>query len=105
MRRREFITLLGGAAITWPLTARAQRPAGASNRLALLSPPEPNALMNEHGPNRYWRALLGHLRQLGYVEGQNLVIERFGKGATRSCNRALWERPKYCCLGSGRCPQ
>jgi putative ABC transport system substrate-binding protein len=38
-----------------------------------------NALMNEHGPNRYWRALFGHLRQLGYVEGQNLLIERFGK--------------------------
>jgi hypothetical protein len=37
------------------------------------------ALMHEGGPNRYWRALFGHLRQLGYVEGQNLLIERYGK--------------------------
>jgi hypothetical protein len=34
--------------------------------------------MHEGGPNRYWRALFGHLRQLGYVERQNL-IERYGK--------------------------
>src|SRR5262245_60638227 len=79
MRRREFISVLGGVAASWPLAARAQRPVGIRKRLALFSPPEPNALMNEHGPNRYWRALFGHLRQLGYVEGQNLVIERYGK--------------------------
>ena len=79
MRRREFISVLGGVAASWPLAARAQRPARASKRLALFSPPEPTALMNEHGENRYWRALFGHLRQLGYVEGQNLVIERYGR--------------------------
>ena len=35
--------------------------------------------MREDGANRYWRALVADLRQRGYVEGQNLVIERYGK--------------------------
>ncbi len=79
MRRREFISVLGGVAASWPLAARAQRPARASKRLALFSLAEPTALMSEHSERRYWRALFAHLRQLGHVEGQNLVIERYGE--------------------------
>jgi putative tryptophan/tyrosine transport system substrate-binding protein len=64
MKRREFISLLGGAA-TWPLAARAQQ-AGRLVRIGFLSGgagPNPNVYGFQHG-----------LRQLGYVEGQNLVL-------------------------------
>jgi putative ABC transport system substrate-binding protein len=64
MRRREFMTLLGGA-VAWPLAARAQQPAKVA-RIGFLS----------FGPagNRV-EALRAGLRDLGYVEGKNLVIE------------------------------
>jgi putative ABC transport system substrate-binding protein len=67
MRRREFITLLGGAA-TWPLAVRAQQ-AGRTLRVGMLetvsSALKPDDLAAfQHG-----------LRALGYVEGQNLIIE------------------------------
>jgi putative ABC transport system substrate-binding protein len=64
MQRREFITLLGGVA-AWPLAARAQQP-GRLVRIGFLSGgagPNPNVYGFQHG-----------LRQLGYVEGQNLVL-------------------------------
>ena len=64
MQRREFITLLGGVA-AWPLAARAQQP-GRLVRMGFLSGgagPNPNVYQFQHG-----------LRQLGYVEGQNLVL-------------------------------
>jgi putative tryptophan/tyrosine transport system substrate-binding protein len=63
-KRRAFIGLLGGAA-AWPLTARAQQP-GRLVRIGFLSGgagPNPNVFGFQHG-----------LRQLGYVEGQNLVL-------------------------------
>ena len=64
MKRREFIALVGGAA-AWPLAARAQQ-AGKLARIGFLtggSGPNPNIYGFQHG-----------LRQLGYVEGQNLVL-------------------------------
>jgi putative tryptophan/tyrosine transport system substrate-binding protein len=64
VKRREFITLLGGAA-AWPLAARAQQ-ASRLVRIGFLSGgagPNPNVYGFQHG-----------LRQLGYVEGQNLVL-------------------------------
>ena len=67
MRRREFITLLGGAAV-WPLTARAQQP-GRVYRIGILaSTPMTTAadLVN---------AFRNGLRERGYVEGQNLAID------------------------------
>jgi putative tryptophan/tyrosine transport system substrate-binding protein len=78
MRRREFIGLVGGA-VALPLAARAQQPAGGSKRLAICSPSEPTALMYEHSDNRYYGALFAELRRLGQVEGQNLVVERYGR--------------------------
>src|SRR5262245_48256416 len=68
MRRREFITLLGGTAAAWPLAARAQQ-ANKVWRIGLLEtiPVALNAALNE--------ALKQGLRALGYVEGQNLVID------------------------------
>ena len=65
MRRREFITLLGGAA-AWPLAARAQG-AGDLPRVAILSP----------GPATSERLpiFLGRLRELGYVDGRNIRLD------------------------------
>jgi len=76
MRRREFITLLGGAAAAWPLTARAQQPA-TQHRIAIFHPAIPTTLLTETGGGSAWRAFFGELRRLGYVEGGNLIIERY----------------------------
>jgi putative ABC transport system substrate-binding protein len=72
MRRREFITLLGGAA-AWPLAARAQQAA----KIARIG------FMRAAGPNeKEFDAFRSGLRALGYVEGQNIVIEqRYATGA------------------------
>jgi putative ABC transport system substrate-binding protein len=68
MRRREFITVLGGAALAWPLAARAQQ-AGKVYRIGILEtiPASQNAANLD--------ALRKGLRELGYIEGQNLSIE------------------------------
>jgi putative ABC transport system substrate-binding protein len=68
MRRREFITLLGSAATAWPLAASAQQ-ATKSYRIGMLETISP-ALNAAH-----LDAFREGLRQLGYVEGQNYVIE------------------------------
>jgi putative ABC transport system substrate-binding protein len=70
MRRRDFLTLLGGAAasVAWPLAARAQPP-GKVSRLGFLWLGSASA--NAHRVE----ALRTGLRALGYVEGQNLVME------------------------------
>jgi putative tryptophan/tyrosine transport system substrate-binding protein len=72
MRRREFITLLGGTAVAWPLTARAQQ-SGKMPRIGWLQPvPIPNAWLKGFGQG---------LLEFGYVEGKNLSIEyRWGDG-------------------------
>ena len=68
MRRREFITLLGGAAATWPGVARAQQPKPVAKtwRIGFLQPP---------GRQEMLLALRSGLRDLGYSEGQNIVLE------------------------------
>ena len=74
MKRREFVTLLGGAAAAWPLATRAQQPVklarigflGATSYFGIVSRIE---------------ALRAGLRDLGYVEGNNLIIEfRWAEG-------------------------
>src|SRR5436309_6661789 len=68
MKRRDFITLLGSAAAAWPLAARAQQ-AGKIYRIGILEPiPAARNAANLD-------ALRKGLRELGYVEGRNLVIE------------------------------
>jgi len=75
MQRRELITLLGGAA-AWPLAAHAQRPA-TQNRIAIFHPAIPTTHLTETGGGSAWRAFFAELRRLGYVEGENLIIERY----------------------------
>jgi putative tryptophan/tyrosine transport system substrate-binding protein len=75
MRRREFIRLLGGATVTWPLAAVAQ--SSKVHRVALVFTTAPVAEMTGPEPiNPVARAFLHGLRALGYVEGQNLILER-----------------------------
>src|SRR5947207_874824 len=76
MKRREFITLLGGASAAWPLTARTQQPA-TQYRIAIFHPAIPTTLLTETGGGSAWRAFFAELRRLGYLEGQNLIIERY----------------------------
>jgi putative ABC transport system substrate-binding protein len=76
MRRREFLRALGAAATAWPLAARAQQPA-TQQRIAIFHPAIPTTLLTETGGGSAWRAFFGELRRLGYVEGENLIIERY----------------------------
>jgi ABC-type uncharacterized transport system substrate-binding protein len=79
MRRREFIAFMGSG-VMLPLSARAQQSTKAY-RIAILHPLWPVAELTESSSNRFWRELFLEIRRLGYVEGQNLVIERYsGEG-------------------------
>jgi putative ABC transport system substrate-binding protein len=73
MKRREFITLLGGAAIApsifWPLAARAQQPVTKIPRIGIID------------DSPIWNAFRQGLRDLGYLEGQNIAFEyRYADG-------------------------
>ena len=75
MKRREFITLLGGAAAAWPLSARAQQPAGRVYRVGYF------AITSRERALHLMKAFEEGLRSLGYRVGENVVIEyRFANG-------------------------
>ena len=66
MKRREFITLLGGAAVTWPLAARAQQPVPLVGFLSSIS-----AADRPH----HTEAFRQGLNETGYAEARNVTIE------------------------------
>src|SRR6266516_1463770 len=72
MRRREFITLVGSAAVAWPLVASAQKPSAKVYRVGILG------LVQRPSEVDFRQAL----RDLGYIEGRNLVYEaRYAGGS------------------------
>ena len=76
MQRREFIVLLGGAAATWPIVARAQQPERV-RRIGVLS----GLAANDPDTQARMAAFLQGLQQLGWTDGRNVQIEyRWGAG-------------------------
>src|SRR3974390_3681657 len=76
MRRREFITLLGGAAATWPLAARVQQ-GRRVRRVCILE----GISADSPGVKTRYAALLEGLQQLGWTPGRNVQIEvRYAEG-------------------------
>jgi putative ABC transport system substrate-binding protein len=67
MRRRDLIAFVGGMAALWPLAAGAQEP-GKVHRIGILS-------LAEQTSTKIFDAFRGGLRDLGYIEGQNITIE------------------------------
>jgi putative ABC transport system substrate-binding protein len=84
MRRREFLTLLGGTGATWPLAAPAQQLAGRVNRIGYLS------VAFRERTLYATEAFEGGLRSLGYRIGQDVVIEY------RFANADAWKMASIC---------
>ena len=77
LRRREFIALLGGAAATWPLAARAQQPASTVRRIGFLLPGGPRTTVVRGQLEAFHQGL----KECGWIEGQNISVEyRFAEG-------------------------
>jgi putative tryptophan/tyrosine transport system substrate-binding protein len=65
VRRRQFITMLGGSALSWPLAARAQQRTGKIPRVGFLL----------NVPSELVDTLFRGMRDAGYIEGQNIILE------------------------------
>src|SRR5215469_15292807 len=73
MRRRVFLRLFGWVAASWPDAVLAQQPAKVY-RIAVVSP---SRQVRDLPGDRSYHAFFQRLREHGYVEGQNLVVERY----------------------------
>jgi putative tryptophan/tyrosine transport system substrate-binding protein len=84
MRRREFITLLGGAAAAWPLGARAQQQPGQMRRIGVFM----STAENDVESKARVAAFLQGLQQLGWIDGRNVRIDiRWPAGDTERIRR------------------
>jgi putative ABC transport system substrate-binding protein len=76
MKRREFITLLGGAAVTWPLAASYSAVAQSGRKVWRIG-----YLSGMYGSTELSQSFIQGLSELGYVDGQNLIVQfRFALG-------------------------
>jgi putative tryptophan/tyrosine transport system substrate-binding protein len=82
VKRREFITVLGGAAVAWPLAASAQQPA-----LPIVSFVEGRSA---EATVRQAAAFRKALNEAGYVEGQNVMLSTTGWMANTIACRRSW---------------
>ena len=74
MKRREFITLLGGAGLAWPLAARGQQPAKLPT-IGFLGP------LTQTAQSKWTAAFVQRMHELGWIEGRTIAIEyRWGDG-------------------------
>jgi putative tryptophan/tyrosine transport system substrate-binding protein len=91
LKRRQFITLLGGAAAAWPLAARAQQARERMRRIGVLLPAAP-----DDAEQQSWLgAFLQGLAQSGWITGRNIGSKRGGPNSTlrkRANMRPSWWR-------------
>ena len=83
MKRREFIGLACGTGVLAVTTSRAAWAVEPHKmyRIVMLHPSHPVSDLTENGPHKHYREFFHELRRLGYIEGKNLVVERFsGEG-------------------------
>jgi putative tryptophan/tyrosine transport system substrate-binding protein len=99
MKRREFITLLGGAAAAWPVAARAQQ-MRSPYRIGFLG------LLPGENTSTFMKSLLERLNELGYREGDNMIFDyRCAEGASERLPQlaadAVRARPDVLITGMG----
>jgi putative ABC transport system substrate-binding protein len=84
MKRRDFIALLGGAAIAWPITARGQQQAGKVRRIGVFAP----GSVQTHG--QYVTAFRNKLNTLGYAEGTDRFVGLLGRTDWSATSISKW---------------
>ena len=91
MRRREFVTLLGGAAVAWPAVADAQQPE-RMRRIGIMM----NSAAADPEPQGHIAVLRQGLQQLGWIEGRNVQFEVRWAGGSAEGYRRQPERRRHC---------
>ena len=79
MRRREFIAgtfATAAMGFAQPICAQTNGSALVTKRIAIFHPAEPSAGLTING-RRAYKTYFGELNRLGYIEGQNLIVERY----------------------------